>query len=144
MNFSFLEIEPLFIKIISLTNLIQTNTEQIIVTKSVVETVCDFMDTQVLPQLKEEIYDKVYDLLERYEEAAQKAMSFGEIINGKVVASYLTPSISPPAVSDSIKKNQQKIQVYLQKFPSKWTLIRKSLKPIRELDFTSSVRSKLG
>ena len=144
LNISFLETEPIFIKIVSLVNLIQPNSEQIIVTKAIVETVCNFTDKSILSTSSNEHYDKVYDLLERYEDAAQKAVQYGEVINGKIVASYLSPSVSPPAVSDSIKKNQQKIQNYLQKFPSKWMLIRKSLKPIRELDFSASNRAKLG
>ena len=36
--------------------------------------------------------------------------------------------------TDSIKKNSRKIEKYLKDDPEKWPLIRKSLKPIREMD----------
>ena len=79
---------------------------------------------------------RVFEMLDRYEEVAALIQSKGEIINGKNVGRFLNPPISPPAISDSIKKNLQKIEFYLQENPTRWNLIRHSLKPLRDLDLS--------
>ena len=89
--------------------------------------------------------DRAFDILTRYEEAAEKALQNGESINGRVIAAYLVPAISPPALTEALKKHKNKISGYLNEFPDRWPLIRKSLKPIREIEqFDSKVNSKLG
>jgi len=80
---------------------------------------------------------KIIDLLDKYEAAAAKANQSGYPINGKYVAQFCSPPISPPAVSDSLKKYSSKIQVLLKANPKQWLLIRKSLKPLRDLSFDS-------
>ncbi len=144
LNIPILNLEPICEKVITLSSLIQPSGDVITISKSMIETVVDYNHTNEFKTQQESQFDKVYDLLERYEEAAQKASSFGEVINGKIVATYLSPPVSPPAISDSIKKNQQKIHSYLQRFPAKWILIRKALKPIRELDYNNTKRSQIG
>ncbi len=145
LNIPIFNLEPICLKIVNLSTLVQPNGDSIQISKSMIETIVKFENVNEIKTQQEDRFDKVYDLLERYEESAQKAASYGEIINGKIVANYLTPAVSPPAISDSIKKNQQKIQSYLQRFPEKWSLIRKSLKPIRELDYSNTnKRSQIG
>lgn len=77
---------------------------------------------------------KVTDLLNRYEDAAIRAAKNGFAINGKNVARFLIPVISPPAISDSLKKHAAKIEKMLKEHPYEWKLIRQSLKPLREID----------
>lgn len=89
------------------------------------------IDTNENPKTK-----RVFEMLDRYEEVAISLQSKGEIINGKNVGRFLTPPISPPAISDSIKKNLQKIEYYLKEHPNRWNLIRNSLKPLRDLDLS--------
>lgn len=78
---------------------------------------------------------KVIDLLDKYEEAAIKAQRLGFAVNGKFVAAQCNPPISPPAVSESLKKYSDKIGQLLKQHPNEWKLIRKALKPISENDF---------
>lgn len=83
---------------------------------------------------------KVADMLSRYEEAASRASALGLAINGKIVAQYLTPAVSPPAISESLKKHAARIEKLLKENPHEWKLIRNSLKPVRELDFLNVFR----
>jgi hypothetical protein len=87
---------------------------------------------------------RVFEMLDRYEEVAALIQSKGEIINGKNVGRFLNPPISPPAISDSIKKNLQKIEYYLQENPTRWNLIRHSLKPLRDLDLSLAFKRVNG
>lgn len=114
-----------------LSKIINPLDDQIILTKNHF-LVSDWKETSI--DTTKQSPDRVYELLNRYEEAAKKANDLGLNINGKIVSQYLTPAISPPAVTDSIKKNARKIEIYLKNNPSNWTLIRKYIKPIRELD----------
>lgn len=77
---------------------------------------------------------KVIDLLNRYEEAAFLAQKSGFVVNGKNVARFMSPEISPPAITDALKKNKAKIEKMMPMFPNEWQLIRKSLKPLREIE----------
>ena len=77
---------------------------------------------------------KVIDLLNRYEDAAFLAQKSGFVVNGKNVARFMSPEISPPAITDALKKNKSKIEKIMPLFPNEWQLIRKSLKPLREIE----------
>jgi len=77
---------------------------------------------------------KTITLLDRYEEAALKAKEKGLLINGKNIASQLDPPVTPPAITDAVKKNRSKISYLLQQYPEKWTNTRRSIKPITNLD----------
>lgn len=77
---------------------------------------------------------KIIDLLDRYETAAFQAQKAGFEVNGKNVARFCTPIVSPPAITDALKKNAAKIESTILQHPNQWPLIRKSLKPLREID----------
>lgn len=83
---------------------------------------------------------RVIDLLNRYEDAAFKAQKYGHLVNGKNVARFMTPEISPPAVTDALKKNSIKIEKLLSQHPNEWKLIRNALKPLREMEGYSPLR----
>ena len=78
-------------------------------------------------------------LLDKYEEAAIKAASLGLAVNGKNVASQLSPPVTPPAITDAIKKKKTKIAYLLQQYPEKWTNIRRTIRPISILDETKNL-----
>lgn len=79
-------------------------------------------------------YDKVKLLLDRYEVAAETARDAGHSVNGKNVARHLSPPVTPPAITDAIKKNEKKIHYYLEKYPNHWKLIRSKLRPLQIID----------
>jgi hypothetical protein len=90
--------------------------------------------------------DKIIEILDKLEAAAQKIDKEGIVINGKTVAQNMQPPVSPPAVTDIIKKNITKIEVKMNEYPFKWSLIRKYLKPLRELEFKNQLlyNKKIG
>jgi hypothetical protein len=79
-------------------------------------------------------HDKVKLLLDRYESAAENARNNGHNVNGKNVARHLEPPVTPPAITDAIKKNEKKIHYYLEKYPNHWKLIRSNLRPLQIID----------
>jgi hypothetical protein len=79
--------------------------------------------------------DKTIDLLNKLENAAKIIESKGMVINGKSIAQNIVPPVSPPAITDILKKNISKIENKMKEYPSNWQLIRKYLKPLRELEF---------
>ena len=85
--------------------------------------------------------DKIIDLLDKLEEAAKIIENKGMVINGKLVAQFLNPPVSPPAITDIIKKNILKIENKFSLYPNNWLLIRKHLKPLRELEFKNQIRT---
>lgn len=85
--------------------------------------------------------NKVKNLLDRYEEAALRLIQNNEVVNNKNLASYLTPPITPPAISDAVKKNNNKIIYLLQQYPEKWVNIRSDIRSIAKLDQSSSSTS---
>src|SRR5690554_1017949 len=80
---------------------------------------------------------KTIYLLDRYEVAALKAQEKGLHINGKNIASQLDPPVTPPAITDAVKKNKSKISYLLQQYPEKWSVARRAIKPLSNLDQTS-------
>ena len=72
-------------------------------------------------------------LLDKYEESARSAQKKGIAVNGKSIAENLQPSISPPAITDALKKNRKSISTLIYQHPDKWPLLRKHLKPVKEL-----------
>lgn len=78
--------------------------------------------------------DKVLDLLNRYEQAAKQLVANGITVNGKNLAAQLSPPVTPPAITDAIKKNESKISYFLQQYPERWENIRSAIRPINNLD----------
>lgn len=72
-------------------------------------------------------------LLDKYEASARLAQQNGLAVNGKTIAGHLQPTVSPPAITDALKKNRKAIGQLLGQYPEKWTLLRKYLKPVKEL-----------
>lgn len=73
-------------------------------------------------------------LLDKYEASARIAQQNGFVVNGKTIAEHLQPAISPPAITDAMKKNRKTIGLLLEQYPEKWPLLRKFLKPVKELN----------
>lgn len=87
---------------------------------------------------------KTAELLDRYEAAAIKSINHGLNVNGKNVASRLDPPVTPPAITDAIKKKQAKISYLLSQYPERWKNIRKAIRPISVLDKNRSVVNRVS
>ncbi len=78
--------------------------------------------------------EKTIELLDRYEAGAKRVEQIGITINGKNVAKNMDPEITPPAITDAVKKHKKQIAALLQEYPERWLLARKNIKPIANLD----------
>lgn len=78
-------------------------------------------------------HQRVELLLDKYEASARLAQQNGLAVNGKTIAGHLQPTVSPPAITDALKKNRKAIGQLLGQYPEKWLLLRKYLKPVKEL-----------
>ena len=78
--------------------------------------------------------DKVIALLDRYETAAKRVERRSDSLNAKNIAKSLDTPVTPPAITDAVKKNQSKIAYYLKQFPDRWVLVRQHIRPIERLD----------
>jgi len=88
--------------------------------------------------------DKVYLLLDRYEDGAVQALQKGLVVNGKNVAANLDEPVSPPAITDALKKNQKRIRFLLNEYPHHWSNIRKGLRPLALLDENNNNGGRLA
>lgn len=88
--------------------------------------------------------DKVFYLLNRYEFAAEFLRDKSLPINGKNVAKHLDPPVTPPAITDAVKKNEKRIQFLLNQYTEKWPLIRINLKPIERLNDSRQRGNKIA
>lgn len=84
--------------------------------------------------------DKIHILLDRYEAAALRLLDNGLVVNGKNMAARLDPPVTPPAITDAVKKNSNKIAYLLQQYPEKWKQTRKYIKPIQNIDQENGLR----
>ncbi|RUA30685.1 MAG: hypothetical protein DSY76_02315 [Bacteroidetes bacterium] len=78
-------------------------------------------------------YLTTFKLLERYEESARKLVSNREKLTGANVGKALAKPISAAAVSDSLKKHQDKIKTLCKQYPNRWKIIRNEFRPLTNI-----------
>jgi hypothetical protein len=78
-------------------------------------------------------HSAIIELLDRYEEAAQKAKIKEWKINGNTVAQLCSPPVTPAAITFNLKKYQKQINVLLQRYDERWLLIRSEFKPLTNI-----------
>lgn len=76
---------------------------------------------------------KIYQWLDRIEEAVKMVISGHENPTGVLVGKAMQPAVSAPAISDMMNKQKQKIMVLLNEFPDRWPQTRNHFKPLQNL-----------
>ncbi len=76
---------------------------------------------------------KIYQWLDRVEEAVKTVISGHENPTGAMVGKAMQPAVSAPAISDMLNKQKQKILVLLNEFPDRWPKTRNHFKPLQNL-----------
>jgi len=76
---------------------------------------------------------KIYQWLDRVEEAVKTVISGRENPTGALVGKAMQPAVTAPAISDMLNKQKQKILVLLNEFPDRWAQTRNHFKPIQNL-----------
>jgi hypothetical protein len=75
----------------------------------------------------------IIEILDKYEEAAERAQAKGWKINGGTVAELCTPSITPSAISFNLKKYKKQINILLDRYDEKWPILRNEFKPLKNI-----------
>ena len=73
---------------------------------------------------------KTMQLLDNLEQAASHLLSTGEDLTGSAVGQLMDKPITAPAITDYLKKNKPRIMMLLNKYPDKWSIIRKQFRPL--------------
>jgi len=83
---------------------------------------------------------KAISLLNRYEESAKRLIEEGRKITINSIGDYCKPvKVTGAAVSDSITKYMDDFNKLFEKYPEKWPIIKKQLKPISTKIISSKI-----
>jgi hypothetical protein len=74
--------------------------------------------------------DKVYQFLDRLENAAQKLIVKDLNPTSERVGKEMDDQITAPAIRDFLKKNRSRVVLLLRKHPDKWKYIRRHFRPV--------------
>lgn len=91
-------------------------------------------DTVATPVKQLPRKDKTIELLDKYEAAAIQLLQSGKKVTGKDIAATLRPAVSPPAITDAVKKHKKSIAFLLDRYPNRWNSIRNYLSPIKKIE----------
>lgn len=82
---------------------------------------------------KNDKYNNVIEILDRYELAAKKAHSRDWKINGQTVADLCDPQVTPSAITFNLKKYKKAINTLLERYDDKWPILRTYFKPLKNI-----------
>jgi hypothetical protein len=78
-------------------------------------------------------YGKTVILLDKLENAARQVKSKNMLLTSQNLVGELPTPVSPPAISDALKKHRNKILYLFREFPTRWELIRKEFRPVQNI-----------
>lgn len=78
-------------------------------------------------------HSSIIEILDKYEQAAERAHAKGWKINGNTVAELCSPSVTPSAISFNLKKYKKQINILMDRYDEKWPLIRTEFKPLKNI-----------
>ena len=81
-------------------------------------------------QIPESRYLNAFQWLDRLEHAARLVQSENKKLTGANVGMAMEKSITPAAITDALKKKQDKINTLCKQYPERWKLIRREFKPL--------------
>jgi hypothetical protein len=78
-------------------------------------------------------YNKTLALLDKLENAARQLKSQNKVLTSQNIGNELSKPITPPAISDALKKHSSKIQYLLKEYPNRWIVIRNEFRPVQNI-----------
>lgn len=75
----------------------------------------------------------IIEILDKYEEAAEKAIAQNWKVNGNTVAQLCDPPITPSAITFNLKKYKKQVNVLLIRYDEKWETLRTHFKPLKNI-----------
>lgn len=86
-------------------------------------------------------YERTYQLLDRYEEAAKRVVTEKIPLTGANLGKYCKPSVSPAAISDALKKHGKKIMTLFDQEPNRWSLLRNEFRPVKNIMYKTGLKA---
>ena len=86
-------------------------------------------------------YERTYQLLDRYEEAAKRVVTEKMPLTGVNLGNYCKPSVSPAAISDALKKHGKKIMTLFDQNPNRWSLLRNEFRPVKNIMYKTGLKA---
>jgi hypothetical protein len=89
-------------------------------------------------------YNKTFLLLDRLENAARHVKSKNMLLTGANIGHELPTPVSPPAITDALKKHRQKILFLFSEYPERWEIIRTEFRPVQNILNAKPFREQLS
>jgi hypothetical protein len=89
-----------------------------------------------IPELPAEIpvkYSKTLVLLDKLENAAKQVKSQNKLLTSSNIGNEFPSPITPPAITDALKKHRAKILVLFREYPQRWETIRTEFRPVQNM-----------
>ena len=88
-------------------------------------------------------YEKTMILLNRLEYAANQLKAQNKLLTSSNLGKACKKPMSPPAITDALKKHKSKIFYLFKEYPNRWPLIRNEFRPIHNILNTKPLLEKL-
>jgi hypothetical protein len=91
---------------------------------------------EIIPVKPDEVpvkYSKTLVLLDKLENAAVQLKTKNKLLTSANLCNEFTTPITPPAISDALKKHRMKIIYLFKEFPERWTTIRSEFRPVQNV-----------
>ncbi|MCX6244086.1 MAG: hypothetical protein NTU98_05215 [Bacteroidetes bacterium] len=89
-------------------------------------------------------YTKTVILLDKLENAAHHVKSKNKLLTGANIGSEFPTPVSPPAITDALKKHKQKILYLFNEYPGRWEIIRSEFRPVQNILNAKPFREQLS
>ena len=86
-------------------------------------------------------YERTYQLLDRYEEAAKCVIQERMPLTGVNLGNFCKPPVSPAAISDALKKHGKKIMTLFDQEPNRWSLLRNEFRPVKNIMYKTRLKA---
>jgi hypothetical protein len=87
-------------------------------------------------------YAKTFILLDRMEHAAEQLKSQNKVLTSSNLGNEFPKPISPPAITDALKKHKSKILYLFKEYPNRWPVIRKEFRPVQNILNTKPLQER--
>jgi hypothetical protein len=89
-------------------------------------------------------YSKTFLLLDKLENAALHVKSKNMLLTGANIGNELPTPVTPPAITDALKKHKQKILFLFTEYPGRWEIIRNEFRPVQNILNAKPFREQLS
>ena len=89
-------------------------------------------------------YIKTVMLLDKLENAALHVKSKNKLLTGANIGNEFPTPVSPPAITDALKKHKQKILFLFQEYPGRWEIIRSEFRPVQNILNAKNFKEQLS